>query len=166
MRKLIIAVVIIWGISLFTITGADACGDKLLRIGRGARFQRSMLPASVLIYVPSNAPAEASRNGPKLQSFLKKAGHKANIAQGEDQLGQLLNSGQYDVVLTTLADASIVESHAGISTSKPIVVPMMFSATKTEVAAAKKRYRCMVKNPNDGDQYLDAIELAMRSRHG
>jgi hypothetical protein len=164
MRRITIAFVIAVGISLLSIAVADACGDKLLRIGRGARFQRSMHPATVLIYLPSSAPADESTKAPKLQAFLKRAGHKSNIVQGGDRLGQMLSSGQYDVVLASLAEVGGVQQQIAASGSKPIVVPMIFNGTKADVAAAKKHFICMIKNPNDGDQYLDAIEKVMRSK--
>ena len=164
MRRITIAFVIALGISLLSIAVADACGDKLLRIGRGARFQRSLQPATVLIYLPSSATAEAATKAPKLQAFLKKAGHRPNIVQGADRLSEVLRSGQYDVVLTALTEVPSVLRQAQASASKPVVVPMIFNASKAEVTAAKKQFRCVVKNPNDGDQYLDAIDEAMRSR--
>jgi len=164
MRRITIVFVIALGISLLSIAVADACGDKLLRIGRGARFQRSLHPAVVLIYLPSTAPAEASTKAPKLQAFLKKAGHKSSIVQGADRLSQALGQGQYDIILTDLSEIAGVQRQIEGSASKPILVPMIFKGTKADVAAAKKHYRCVVKNPNDGDEYLDAIEEAMRLR--
>lgn len=162
MRRITIAFVIVLGVSLLSIAVADACGDKLLRVGRGARFQRSMHPAMVLIYVPSTAPDGAATKAPQLQAFLKRAGHKSSIVQEADRLGQVLSSGQYDVVLAGLAEVPGVQKQIEASASKPVVVPMIFNATKAEVATAKKHYHCVVKNPNNGDDYLDAIEEVMR----
>jgi len=164
MRRLTSIFLIVLSISLLSMVAADACGDKLLRIGRGARFQRSMHPAVVLIYIPSTAPADVSTQAPRLQSFLKKAGHKANVVQGTSGLGLALSSSKYDVVLTDLGQVADVQREIDGSASKPVVVPMIFSGTKSEVAAAKKHYRCVVKNHNNGDEYLDAIDEAMRSR--
>ena len=164
MRRMTITFVIVLGISLLSLAVANACGDKLLRIGRGARFQRSMHPATVLIYLPSSAPADESTKAPKLQAFLKRAGHKSNIVQGGDRLNQVLGSGQYDVVLASLTEVASVQQQIEASPSRPVVVPMIFNGTKADVAAAKKHFRSVVKNPNDGDQYLDAIEEVMRSK--
>ena len=164
MRRITIAFVIALGISLLSLAVADACGDKLLRMGRGVRFQRSSHPATVLIFLPSTAPAGASTKAPQLQAFLKKAGHKPIIVQGADRLSQALSSGQYDVVLAGLAEVAGVQKQIEASGSKPAVVPMIFNGTKADVAAAKQHYRCVVKNPNNGDEYLDAIEEVMRSR--
>jgi hypothetical protein len=41
---------------------------------------------------------------------------------------------------------------------------VVYKGAKAEVAAAQRQYRRIVKNPNSGDEYLDAIEEAMRSR--
>ncbi len=150
MRRITIALLLAVGTLLMSIAVVDACGDKLLRIGRGARFQRSVHPASILIYVSAN--------------FLKRAGHKPRVVQGMDGFGGALSSGQYDLVLTDLSDVPGLQKQIDISSSKPSIVPIAIKATKAELTAAKRQYRCLVKNSDDGDEYLDAIEAAMRLR--
>ncbi len=147
MRRITIALALAVGTLLMSIAGVDACGDKLLRIGRGARFQRSVHPASILIYVSASTPMAATS---KVQSFLKRSGHKPRVVQGIDGFGGALDSGQ--------------QKQIDISSSKPLIVPIAIKATKAAVTAAKKQYRCLVKNPDDGEEYLDAIEAAMRLR--
>ncbi len=67
MRRITITLAITLGVLTMSIAIVDACGDKLLRIGRGARFQHSIHAASILIYIP----ASAATTVPRLQSFLK-----------------------------------------------------------------------------------------------
>src|SRR5256714_15304722 len=126
MRRITIVFVIALEISILSFAVADPCGNKLLRMGRGARFQRSLPPAMVLIYLPSTAPAELSTKAPKLQAFLKKAGHKSSIVQGADRLSQALGQGQYDIILTDLSEIAGVQEQIEGSASKPILVPMIF----------------------------------------
>ena len=164
MRRIILALGIVAGVYLSSITAADACGDKSLRIGRGVRFQRTAHPAAVLIYLPSNASAIASARAPKLQSFFKTVGHKSQTVQGADMLSEALKSGRYDVVLTDLTEAANLQKQIDTAASKPVVVPVASKETKAEVAAARKQYGYIVKDPRSGDEYLDAIEGAMRSR--
>ncbi len=162
MRRLVcvpVMIVIITGTVLFSITVANACGDKALRIGRGIRFQRPSHPAAVLIYIPSNT-ARATQ----VQSMLKKVGHKSFAVQNSDSLSQALKSGQYDLVMTGVADAANVGNQVGASSSRPVLVAVVSEGTKTEVAAAKKQFRFVVKNPHSAEQYLDVIDEAMRSR--
>ena len=161
MRRITIAVLLTIGSLLMSVAVVDACGDKLLRIGRGTRFQRSVHPASILIYVSADAPAS---HPAKVQSFLKKAGHKPSIVQGINGFGGALSSGNYDIILTDLSDAPRLQKQIETSTSKPTIVPIAIKATKAERVAAKKEYKCLVKDSNDGDEYLDAIEAAMRLR--
>ena len=56
----------------------EACGDKFLMVGRGARFQgayRSVHPGKILIYThPSTATKAAIRN-PDFHKALRQAGH-------------------------------------------------------------------------------------------
>lgn len=163
MRRIILALGIVASVYLSSITAADACGDKSLRIGRGARF-RTAHPAGVLIYIPSNAPAGVAGRTAQLQSILTKVGHKSQAIQDMDKLNQALKTGQYEVIFTDLTEASGLQKQIESSPSKPVVVPVASNETKAEVAAAKKQYRYIVKDPRNGEEYLEAIEQAVRSR--
>lgn len=165
MRRVILVSGVITVILLLNLTAAFACGDKTLKIGRGARFKRTGLPAAVLIYISSDAPASTMEKAPRLQSFLKTYGnHKARVVQGPDRLNEALASGQYDVVLSGLGEAATLQRQVESSASKPVLVPLILKGAKAEVAVAKKQYRYIVKDPNSGDDYLEAIEGVMRSK--
>ena len=158
MRRFIFAAIIA-GSFIINVPMATACGDKALRIGRGVRFQRTLHPAAVLIYLPSNATRAS-----QLQSVLRKAGHKAYVASGAGGLNSALHSGQYDLVFTDLAEAQGLEKQLQNASLKSILVPVLANGTKAEVTAAKKQYGYVVKNPHSADHYLDAIDGAMQSR--
>jgi hypothetical protein len=66
--------------------------------------------------------------------------------------------------LSNLAEVAGLQKQIEASASKPVLVPVVSKGTKAEVAMAQKQYKFLVKNPNSGDEYLDAIEEAMRSR--
>jgi len=159
MRKFLPAGLMIAAVFLLGAAGVEACGDKALRIGRGIRFQRTVHPAVVLIYIPSN-PTRASQ----VQSLLKKVGHKSYAAQREDNFNEALRSGQYDLVLGDLDVAANLGKQIENSPSRPVFIAIVSEGTKAEVAAAQKHYSHVVKNPHSSERYLDAIEGAMRSR--
>jgi hypothetical protein len=152
---------------LLNLTAAFACGDKSLRIGRGVRFQRTQHPASILIYIPSTAPGNVARVEP-LRTLLKKVGHKsARTVIGVDQLDAALQSGNYDLVLSSLTEAGGLQSHIASSQSRPVLVPVAPSkAPKTEVRAAERQYKYIVKDSGNPEQYITAIEQAMKVRQG
>jgi len=165
MRRIMFVFAIVVGMLLLSISAADACGDKSLRIGRGVRFLRTAHPATVLIYLPFNPPAASAARAAKLQALLEDVvGHKAQTVQGVDVLGQTLHSRKWDVVVTDLAEAASVQGQIESSSTQAALVAVVSRGTKAEVAAAQKQYRRIVRNPNSADQYREAIEEVMRAR--
>src|SRR4029079_8097803 len=81
---------------------AQACGDKFLMAGRGAKFQRayaSVYPSKLLIYArPSTDPRSEIRD-PQLQKALRQAGHSVSVIEDWSLLEQALKTVPVDVVL-------------------------------------------------------------------
>ncbi len=92
---------------------AQACGDKFLMVGRGAKFQRayaSVYPGKVLIYArPSTDPKAAIRD-PQLHRALRQAGHAVSVIEDWALLEQALKSVPVDVVLVDVAEATRLQS--------------------------------------------------------
>ena len=161
MRKIILALALLAAGLPLDLPVARACGDKSLRLGRGVRFRRTTNPASIIIYVSPNAAPDALSKAPRLQSFLKKAGHKSRVVQGEGQLSEALGSARYDIVLSSLDEAAGLQRRLESSATRPALVPVVF---KGERAEAARQYRFVVKNASSGEDYLEAIEGAMKTR--
>ncbi len=140
---------------------ASACGDKLLVLGRGVRFQNDTQPASILIYLRSGSPASAAVGDPKFQSTLRDAGHKLRAVGSRQEVDEALKTGRYDILLVDVADAPALEQTAHSATSKPVLLPVVYNGTKAEAAAAEKHYRCVLKAPGRTGHYLAAIDKAM-----
>src|SRR5689334_918644 len=96
-------------VALLGGTVALACGDKLLLIGRGVRFQRAYAPhpANVVIY-SNGTQSGATLRSAKLRTTLKQAGHKLQTAADSSQLDEALKSGKVDVVLADFADLASI----------------------------------------------------------
>src|SRR5262252_1923606 len=88
---------------------AQACGDKFLMVGRGAKFQRayaSVYPGNLLIYArPSTDPKAAIRD-PQFHKALRQAGHTVSVIEDWSLLEQALKTVPVDVVLVDVAEAS------------------------------------------------------------
>ena len=160
MRKMILALALLAAALPLDLPTARACGDKSLRLGRGVRFRRTANPASIIIYVSPNAAPDALSKTPRLQSFLKKAGHKASVVQGEGQLSEALGSARYDIVLSSLDEAPGLQRRLADSASRPALVPIIFRGA----SAGAGQYPFVVKNASSGEDYLAAIEGAMKTR--
>jgi hypothetical protein len=161
MRKILLALALLAAALPFGLPEAQACGDKSLRLGRGVRFRRTANPASILIYISPDASPDAVSKAPRLQSFLKKVGHRSRVVQGEGQLGEALGSARYDIVLSSLDEAAGLQSRLESSATRPALVPIVFKGSRAEAA---RQYRFVVKNASSGEDYLEAIEGAMKTR--
>lgn len=142
-----------------------ACGDKLLVLGRGVRFQRAYAavhPASILIYRPG--ASAVAKDVKEFDSTLKDAGHKLQTVGDPASLADALAKGRFDLVLVDLAQAGAVASQVEASASKPRLVPLSFKATKADVAAAKQRFGSLLNIPSRSGEYLATIDRAMDSR--
>lgn len=118
------AIVIVSLLSLAIAGDAVACGDKLVQIGRGVRFQRakSIHPAIIVMVAGPQFDQHAAR---QLQSELMLAGHKVDIVAETDALGPLLQSRHVDIVLSDLQSlASVTQSVEG-ALSRPRLIPML-----------------------------------------
>ena len=146
-------------------TAALACGDKLLAIGRGLRFQRAYAERQANLVIYSNgAQNGATLSSTGLQATLKRAGHKLQIVQDGSQLDEALKSGKVDVVLVNFADLGGITRLLQSAPSVPIIVPILFKASKAELAAVQKEYKFALKAPDDEFQFLTAIDEAMKLR--
>ena len=142
----------------------QACGDKFLLVGRGARFRQAyaaVYPASVVVFAPSRGRAAKAIGDPRLQADLKTAGHRVSIAEDERALARALESDHIDFVLTDAADADRVAKQADTAPAKPRVLPVMFEPTKEEAKAIEAKYQCRLTAGDRSARYLATIDDAM-----
>lgn len=155
MRKLLIL------LSLFSATAvAWACGDKLMLIMGARSSQLRLHPAAILAYPGQSASAALIRNL-QLQPAVRRAGHRFQVIEDPAGLDNALKANKYDVVLADMANAGEVSQHVSAASSKPVLLPVAFKASKEEQSAVQKKYHCLLKAPSDPDSYLAAIDQAM-----
>jgi len=163
MRKAILTAAMVACALFLGGIAAWTCGDKLLILGRGVRFQGLSLDqhASILIYLHAGSPASPAVSDRQFQSALRDAGHKLQVVENREALDQALKAGKYDIVLADLTDASALEQPVQTAPSKPIILPVVYNGTKAEAAAAEKRYGCVLKTPGRTGHYLATIDKAL-----
>lgn len=165
MKRIVVSALLV-GLGLSTFqTSALACGDKLLVLGRGVRFQRAFAavhPASILIYRPRTAAAPDAFK--EFDATLKDAGHKLQAVDNATALADALKTGSFDLVLVDLASAQALEQQVRSSASKPTLLPLSYKASKADAATAKQRFGSLLSIPSKSGQYLATIDRAMESR--
>lgn len=160
MRSVLILVLMVGSLAL-VFTDAYSCGDKFLVVGRGIRYERAYAavhPASILIYSENN---DASKD---LQSMLKKSGHKIQTVADETKLFSSLQSAKYDVVLVKLSDVALLEKKVQSTSSKPVVLPVIYNVTGSELEAAKKQHTCVLKYSKKNKDAIAVIDQVMETK--
>ena len=168
MRRVLVGASLLSGIVFLASPVARGCGDKLLVLGRGVRFQRAFKaerPASILILTGGSSGGALAKDT-ELQEALKQAGHRLQAVADPGALHQVLRSGKYDVVLADLSDAAGLVQEAQTAPSRPTVVPVMYKPDKSARDAAAKQYSRVLKVPGRAGEYLAAIDEVMKQRAG
>lgn len=163
MRKAITTTV--WVAVAMIAAGVTAwtCGDKLLILGRGVRFQADgpEQPVSILIYSHAGSPASEAVGDLKFQSALRDAGHKVQAVGSSQEFDQAVRRGKYDIVLADIADSAALGPATEAAPSRPVLLPAIYNGTKAETASGEKRYGCLLKMPGRTGRYLAEIDKAM-----
>jgi hypothetical protein len=169
-------VVVIAAIATVVSQGAvpvHACGDKLMMLGRGIRFQSKHTPraAAVLLYLPESATGRPLTD-PKLESALREAGHAVRAVTTPADLKSALSGGTYDVVLANVTEAPELERAQGVADRNAVVLPAIYLVTPGTQPVAKqqsradrdkasKEFAVIVEVPGRPGHYCHAVDQAM-----
>ena len=145
---------------------AGACGDKLLILGRGVRFQvdKSDFPAAILLFMNPEYPGSSTWGDSQLQAIMKNAGHRLKSVRSREELAAELKAKFYDIVLADLADAPRVEELVQAAPSHPVLLPWVYQGTNASQAAAKKQYQFYLKAPGSVAKFLSVIDRTMEQK--
>jgi hypothetical protein len=163
MRKSLVALGALAGI-LCLVQPLFACGDKLVLLGRGIRFQRMIAtkhPATILVYLNPGAGISAADREYQLRSLLKLAGHKPRAVATATELTKEIGSGTYDLILADYSDAAALERQIPAAKPKPGLIPVMYNPSADQRAAAQKEYSCLVTPAKKNYDLLKVIDQAM-----
>jgi hypothetical protein len=172
MRAILVLVVVVVTAIFQTAVPLRACGDKLMMLGRGVRFQAKHTPraAAVLLYLPESATGQALTD-PKLESALREAGHAVRAVTSLPDLETALRSGTFDVVLANVTHASELERAKAVAERNAVVLPAIYlvvpshsmtkQLSKADRDQASKDFAVIVDVPGRPGQYCHAVDQAM-----
>jgi hypothetical protein len=124
---------------------ALACGDKLVVLGRGVRFERihrAKNPGQVVLYLNPDSKMPLAEADFHLSASLELAGHTVVTAASRDELERILAGGEADVVLADLADLRALAKRGSGEADEPLFVPVLYKPTDEELAEAAKLSSC------------------------
>jgi hypothetical protein len=171
-RYLFVPIVIVVAMLMQHPVLLQACGEKLLVLGRGIRFQSRHTPraATVLLYAPESASGRPLAD-PNLESALQEAGHAVHAVTTSADLERALNSDGYDVVLANITDAPELERVRAVAERNAVVLPAVYLVTpspqssKPQIRAdrenASRSFGVVVEVPGRPGHYCAAVDKAM-----
>jgi hypothetical protein len=146
-------------------SSAEGCGDKFLRVGRGARFQRGYValhPACIVLYAkPRSALAKALR---ELAPALQKAGHKPLLVEDPGGIAAALRTGHYNLVMADLDDVNVVQEQASVLATPPSILPVVSTRAAETTERAKREFGCFVTAPGKKSDVLAEIDGVLERR--
>ena len=172
MRQILVATVVAAAVCQSAVP-IHACGDKLMMLGRGIKFQSKHTPraAAVLLYLPESATGLALTD-PKLESALREAGHAVRAVTTPSDLETALSGGTFDVVLANITHAPELEKAKSIAERSAVVLPAIYlvapaspgankQQSKADRDKASKDFGVLVEVPGRPGQYCHAVDQAM-----
>ena len=173
MRRILVLIAVAAGALSQSAVPLRACGDKLLMLGRGIRFQSKHTPraASVLLYLPESATGQALTD-PKLESALREAGHAVRAVTSPADLESALSAGTFDVVLANVTHAPELERAQAVVVHNSVVLPAIYlvapgaqviskQQSKADRDKASKDFAVIVQVPGRPGHYCHAVDEAM-----
>jgi hypothetical protein len=168
LRRLLMALGALAGVFLILVSQSlFACGDKLVLLGRGIRFQRMIAtkhPATILVYLNPGTGISAADREYQLRSLLKLAGHKPRSVTSAAELSMELGSGKYDLVLADYSDAPALEKEVNAAKARPALIPVVYNPSANQRASAEKEYSCLIAPSKTNYDLLNVVDQAMVSR--
>jgi hypothetical protein len=141
---------------------AQACGDKFLMVGRGAKFQRayaSVYPGKVLIFARPSTTDRAAIRDPQLHRALRQAGHAVSVIEDWKLLEQALQTVPVDLILVDAAEASRLTAAMAAAPTHPHALYVAYPN-----ATPPPDVLCRLKSSDRPIKYLDEVENAMKAR--
>ena len=146
---------------------SNACGDKLLVLGRALRFSTlsSERPAAILAYAPEGSVVSAVMKEPQWAAAMEKGKHRLKVVQELDGIATALNSERYDLVLVSLSEVAQLKQRIQALSAAAVIVPTLQSSlSREEMRAAEKEYGIVLKSESKGRAYLSHISKAVELR--
>ena len=155
MKAKVLIVLFLWG----AIAASDvlACGNKFLVASRGTRFGKvpvARQEAAILVYANPESTMPKAIGDVPVEVVLLQAGYLPTTVADRTELDEALSQGGWDLVLADLDDSAALRGRLQVE-GAPMVVPVLFEPSRTELAQAKKDYGSAIKAPFKSQRFLE-----------
>jgi hypothetical protein len=134
--------------SATSVTGAPvtlACGDKLVPLGGGVRFEQihvSRHPGKIILFLNPTSKLPAANHEFHLSAALQRAGHAVHTVASRQELEQALQTGNPDLVVMDWSDVVQLQAELQLESGSPPILPVLYRPTAEELLAAREHTSC------------------------
>ena len=164
MKWKLLALLVLWGAG----ASADllACGNKFLVPSRGTRFGKVAVDrqeAAILVYSNHSSSMPKALGDVPVEMVLLQAGYLPTRVTDQTELDQALSERSWDLVLADLDDSETLRWQLE-GEDAPMVVPVLYEPTKTQMAQAREEYGSAIKAPTKSQRFLASVDDAVAMR--
>lgn len=123
-----------------------ACGDKLVPLGGGVRFEQIHLsrhPGKIILFLNPTSKLPAVNHEFHLGAALRKAGHSVHTVSSRQELQQALQTGNPDLVVVDWSDVAQLDVELHGEAGSPPILPVLYRPTADELLSARERASCV-----------------------
>jgi hypothetical protein len=142
-------------VAALLVSDAFACGESLIRVGRGITFREYSAPLPGNLLVVARTEGEIA-----MAERLAAAGHDVHVVSDPAQIASEISGAEhaFDIVLAMFSQREAVEAQAGMVTFLPV------AAEGAEEAQAADLYGHYVADQASVKQVLREIHSVLRGR--
>ena len=140
-----------------------ACGDKIVDISQGVKFQRatSLQAATIVLYIDAD---QIERPVKRLRASLARVGHDVELISDRKVALDALRDGEVDLVIAELAEVAFLESMLASGSSPPRVIPFFLDGTDAELEKARGEYSYVLSLPGKDNELILTVHEALRAQ--
>ena len=151
------SVIVVTWVALLVVGGqASACGESLFRVGKGVIYREYTAPLPGRILVVASTENELA-----MVDVLRRAGHRMEVVDSAEQVGDSLATGEYDIVMSYFSDHEVIErevEEVGVQ-----VAQLPVAGTAAELSGARAVNRNALKDDDSVKQFLLAIHRTLKT---
>jgi len=162
------AVAILAAVGMCLPAAAEACGDKLVVLGRGVRFERihrATHPGAIVVFLNPDSNLPRAEEEFHLSGSLELAGHTVVEVGSRVELERALQAGATDVIVADLDDATSLWKELDGAGGAPAVIPVLYKPTPQDLEKAERLTTCVGQAGKRKTRNLLAIVDEMVGQH-
>lgn len=161
MTKTLTAWALAAGLLAGAAAGVEACGDKFLRVGRGARYQGGYVairPACILLYARPGSELAATMR--ELAPALQRAGHHPVVLEDSGAMAAAMSRDHPNLILASIEDIGTL-TKAVAESPRTDVLPLLLHPSTGAREAALRDYHHVAESPGRKQDLLAHIDEVM-----